>query len=386
MKKVFKYGVKLVSWLAYPLGFLFPRNKQIWLFGGYNGYNDNTRYLFESANNNESIRCIWISDDKKIITLISNKGYEAYHKRSVRGIFFCYFSKVYLYSNYVSTINFYTSAGATLVNLWHGTPLKKIEYDIKKKPLFNYFKGANLFYKLLMPEKHKKCDVLLAPSNFVYEYSFKNAFRIYDKKNVIIADPPRISSLIDKGNKTVSVKKETKIFLYAPTWRDNSSDFIHVSGLNFSVLDSFLSENDSILELRLHANTNIKVDLENYKNIRIIDNKEPAEESMLRSDFLITDYSSIYFDYLYLDKPVIFFPFDYDEYLSSRDMYLHYDDVIAGAKVYDQNALIYEMNKLLKGDDQYVELRKIIAEKFCSLERRNDLYIIEKIKEYINER
>ncbi|EHY5574492.1 CDP-glycerol glycerophosphotransferase family protein, partial [Escherichia coli] len=106
----------------------------------------------------------------------------------------CYIAKVYIYSNYVSTINFYTSAGAVLVNLWHGTPLKKIEYDISKSPLFNYFKGASFIIKILMPEKHKKCNFILAPSQFVYDYSFKSAFRVYDMQYAIIADPPRISN------------------------------------------------------------------------------------------------------------------------------------------------------------------------------------------------
>lgn len=389
MKKIVKYGVKLISWVAYPLGLLFKRDKKIWLFGGYNGFTDNSRYLFESINRHSDIRCIWITEDKKTLKKITDIGYEAYYKKSIKGIILCYKAKVYIYSNYVSTINFYTSAGSVLVNLWHGTPLKKIEYDIKKKPLYNYFKNAGLFYKLLMPEKHARCDILLAPSHFVYEYAFKNAFRVYNKNNVIIADPPRISALIDKEKEykiiNSSETQTTKTFLYAPTWRDDCSDFIKKSGLDFSKLNIFLSKNNAFLQIRLHANTKLDIDISKLTNINIIDNEEPVEESMLKSDFLITDYSSIFFDYLYLDRPIIFFPFDYNEYISSRDMYLNYDCVIPGPKVYKQDDLMCEMLKMLRGEDLYYELRKTITNKFCSLERRDDIYIMKKIEVYIND-
>ncbi|MCS3601273.1 CDP-glycerol glycerophosphotransferase (TagB/SpsB family) [Buttiauxella sp. BIGb0471] len=389
MKKAIKYGIKLISWLAYPVGLFFKRNKRIWLFGGYNGFTDNSRYFFESINKYSDIRCVWITDDKKTLRIIRDAGYEAYHKKSIKGIMLCYMAKVYIYSNYVSTINFYTSAGATLVNLWHGTPLKKIEYDIMKKPLNNFFNNAGLFYKLLMPEYHKRCDILLAPSDFVYEYFFKSAFRAYDENNVIIADPPRISALIDKEKEykiigSCNVQK-IKTFLYAPTWRDDGSDFIKKSGLNFSTLNDLLSKNNALLQIRLHANTKLDIDITMLTNIFIIDNGETAEESMLKSDFLITDYSSIFFDYLYLDRPIIFFPFDYNEYLSSRDIYLNYNDIVPGVKVYNQEDLISEMLKMLKGDDGYYDVRKNITNKFCSLERRDDLYIMKEIEERINE-
>lgn len=382
--------MKLMMWSIYPIGFLIKRDKSIWLFGSYSGFTDNSRYLFESTTKKNDVRCIWISDDIKLIKKIRCKGYETYYKYSVKGIYFCYIAKVYIYSNYVSTINFYTSAGAVLVNLWHGTPLKKIEYDISKSPLFNYFKGASFIIKILMPEKHKKCNFILAPSQFVYDYSFKSAFRVYDMQYAIIADPPRISNLLSRAyhkvnNDKNSIKKTKKTFLYAPTWRDDRSDFISISGLNFNEINNFLLKNNAYLQIRLHPNTTLNIDMSEMENIHIVDNYEPAEDSMLNSDFLITDYSSIYFDYLYLNRPIIFFPFDLEKYTASRDFYLSYNEATPGVKVYNQGELIQEMDNLLKGIDNWMNYRKELAEKFCSLERRNDDYIIKKIKKGVSE-
>ncbi|WP_341517168.1 CDP-glycerol glycerophosphotransferase family protein [Citrobacter gillenii] len=388
MRKIIKYINKLLLWVIYPIGYLFKRDGSIWVFGGYGGFTDNTRYLYESVNQHDDIRCIWISDKRKLVDFIRSKGYEAYTKNSIKGLYFCFKAKVYIYSNYVSTINFYTSAGAVLVNLWHGTPLKKIEYDIQKLPLYSYFKGANFFIKLLMPEKHVKCSLILSPSSFVYEYSFKTAFRVFDPRCVIIADPPRISNLIEKYNKKITATdpsegKVSKVFLYAPTWRDDRSDFISASGMDFDELDSFLLLNNALLYIRLHPNTNLCIDISKLNNIVIVDCHQPVEDNLLNSDFLITDYSSIYFDYLYLNKPIIFFPFDLYEYTASRDLYLKYEDVTPGIKVFTQKELISEMRKLLDGEDSWAKSRSDISSKFCSLERRGDTYIIKRVQEYI---
>lgn len=388
MRKIIKYISKVLLWVIYPIGFLFKRDENTWVFGGYGGFTDNTRYLFETTNKYEGIRCIWISDKRQIVDFIRGKGYEAYTKKSIKGLYYCFKAKVYVYSNYVSTINFYTSAGAVLVNLWHGTPLKKIEYDIKKLPLYSYFKGANWFIKILMPEKHIKCTLILSPSDFVYNYSFKSAFRVFDPKCVIIADPPRISNLIERANNKTSAndssgEKKSKIFLYAPTWRDDRSDFIKLSGMDFNELNTFLSSNNALLYLRLHPNTKLDINITEFKNIAVIDSNQPVEDNMLDSDYLITDYSSIYFDYLYLDRPIIFYPFDLHEYMTARDLYLKYEDVTPGAKVFTQKELMSEMKKLLDGEDDWVEFRSCISEKFCSLERNGDMYIIKRIQSYI---
>ncbi|MCV5480587.1 CDP-glycerol glycerophosphotransferase family protein, partial [Escherichia coli] len=79
----------------------------------------------------------------------------------------------------------------------------------------------------------------------------------------------------------------------------------------------------------------LNIDMSEMENIHIVDNYEPAEDSMLNSDFLITDYSSIYFDYLYLNRPIIFFPFDLEKYTASRDFYLSYNEATPGVKVYN---------------------------------------------------
>lgn len=65
--------MKLMMWSIYPIGFLIKRDKSIWLFGSYSGFTDNSRYLFESTTKKNDVRCIWISDDIKLIKKLDVK-------------------------------------------------------------------------------------------------------------------------------------------------------------------------------------------------------------------------------------------------------------------------------------------------------------------------
>ncbi|STC85036.1 putative CDP-glycerol:poly(Glycerophosphate) glycerophosphotransferase [Escherichia coli] len=74
---------------------------------------------------------------------------------------------------------------------------------------------------------------------------------VYDMQYAIIADPPRISNLLSRAyhkvnNDKNSIKKTKKTFLYAPTWRDDRSDFISISGLNFNEINNFLLKNKRV--------------------------------------------------------------------------------------------------------------------------------------------
>ncbi|MDA8496213.1 hypothetical protein NNN99_23130, partial [Kluyvera georgiana] len=95
-KKIVKYAIRILMWVLYPIGYLIKRDDKIWLFGGYSGFTDNTRYLFETACHDNDIRNIWISDDKIIVDILKKKGFEVYHKRSIKGIYYCYKAKVYI--------------------------------------------------------------------------------------------------------------------------------------------------------------------------------------------------------------------------------------------------------------------------------------------------
>lgn len=384
MLKYIKFALKLA--LGYPLYFIsgfIPRNKNIWVFGSFGVFNDNSRYLYQYVVHNPQlgIRAIWISNNIQSVAEASKFG-ESYSKNSLKGLYFSLVAKVYVFSCYVSDINFFTSRNAVRVNLWHGIPLKKIEFDIRTKPLVDVLKNASLVRKIISPAVHIKYDFVLAPSQYVADYSFKSAFRVTDE-NVIIAEYPRVSYL--KMCKPLDEYQQySKVFLYVPTWRDDGRNFLKQAQFDFEQLNVLMKEHNAIFLMKFHSATKIDVDLSLYGNLQLLPNNIDPIRLMKTADCLITDYSSIYLDYLVLDRPIIHFCFDLDDYVKDRELYFNYYDVVAGDLTFDFNSFKLSIISVLMSQDLSVLCRKKQQESFLGLQEHKTSDILRQVQLGLN--
>jgi CDP-glycerol glycerophosphotransferase (TagB/SpsB family) len=377
-----KFLIRLIQFLCYLISFLPKRNKSIWVFGSFGDFNDNSRYLFEYVSRvHPEIRCVWISPRYKSVLLASKFG-EAYSTNSLTGFSILMKAGVYIYSAYVRDICWYTSGSAYKVNLWHGIPLKKIEFDIRTPPLVNVFHNATLLDKFKHPHAHIKHDLVLSPSKYVAEYSFISAFRLVDISEVIINQYPRVTNIEHMAKGYLKDTLSGKNFLYAPTWRDSGDDFIESSRIDFNLLENTLAKYNATLIVKLHPATNIVCNMENYKHISLAENNLDPCELMVQADCLITDYSSMYFDYLVLDRPIIFFAFDKDDYLREREFYFNFDDNTPGPKVYNFSSLLSEISNVCESIDLYENERRFIKNKFMDNVIGNEA-IVERTKKLI---
>ena len=132
MKVVRNLLILFLFWPLYFLIGLLPRTKHIWCFSSYrDSFVDNSKYLFHYVSNNHpEISCYWVTDDDKLLQKMQSKGYNVVKRKSLAGAYIMCRAKYVFFSAYVSEINHWFTAGAKLVNLWHGLPLKKIEFDI----------------------------------------------------------------------------------------------------------------------------------------------------------------------------------------------------------------------------------------------------------------
>lgn len=368
--KYIKFILKApIRYSLYFISGLIPRNKNIWVFGSFGVFNDNSRYLYQYVVDNPQlgIRAIWISRKKQSVIEASKVG-ESYRKNSLKGLYFSLIAKVYIFSAYVSDINFFTSRNAVKVNLWHGIPLKKIEFDITTKPLVDVFQKASLFEKIKNPAVRIKYDFILSPSQYVADYSFKSAFRVTDE-NIIVAEYPRVSYL--KTCKPLDEYQQySKVFLYVPTWRDDGRNFLEQAQFDFEQLNVLMKEYNAIFIMKFHVATKIDVDLSLYGNLKLLPNNIDPIRLMKTADCLITDYSSIYLDYLVLDRPIIHFCFDLDDYIKNREMYFEYNDSLAGSKVSNYYELYYELSNILDGGDSSEIYRQRLKGKFLTSSAR----------------
>ena len=363
LKRKILHYLKIFRFLFFPLyffSFLIPRDKNIWLFGSsQDRFSENAKALFLYASEHEkSIQSIWITGNKKLCKQLQKLGYLSLYRWSIKGLYFSLKAKYYFYNSYTTDINFYTSGNATLVNLWHGIPLKQIEFDIQSGPLYKMFHtGWAYFYIFLKPYMFKKPNYVISTSTKVSQI-FSSAFRLdiaqclpfgYPRNDTFFSLDYQDLNLYETKIISIDIQnlktKGHKILIYMPTWRSANKNFFNDAFPDFNKLNDILRDNTLIMIIKPHPNTS-KIE-EKYSNIIFIDSQIDIYTLLPLSDYLITDYSSIYFDYLLLNKEIIFYAFDHVDYIKEdRGLYFDYQNTTPGQKVYTFENLLSHLSKL----------------------------------------
>lgn len=388
LNKIIKRAIAMPLYFLYFLSFLFPRSKRIWVFGNpkEKGFSGNPKYffLYVLKNKKDKIKPIWISERKDIVKELKQKGLNVYYKISLKGAYYALRAEYFIFDGSSSEINFWLSGGAKKIMLWHDIPLKKIGGDAKtgKYAYFHHLKGLKRFiYRLLVPWVFEKKDLIITTSSFFQELFMR--LHSLDNQKVVITGFPRNDiffkqfeypdldlniSIVRKIKEFKNEKKDGKVIFYLPTFRDTGNDPLTEAGFNFDKLREFLIKNNSIFIAKPHiwTNTNKKFFQKfNSKEIIILPNEVDVYPALSLADILITDYSSVYSDFLLLDKPIIFFPYDYQKYTKrDRELYFDYEEFTAGPKVYNFEQLLECLESCVKGEDEFKEKRKKIREFF----------------------
>ena len=400
-----KYWGQLLLLPIYWLSFLFPRDKKTWLFGSTFGrrFADNPKYLYLYIAQHKKelgVRPIWITQEQGIVRLLEKNGYEAYHYHSLNGIWYALRGKVYLFDNYSKDINFWLSGGALKVNLWHGIPLKKIQADNKFDTVRhpgNTWEWVKAFPRRLSDEKPS--HYVLTTSNFMKPV-FASAFRT---GHVLTSGYPRNDRLVQKNSiknilsdaehgsmKEIQslLKKERirKMIYYMPTFRESEAEFFKV--VNIEKFQKFLEENRFLFCMKLHPKSKLGKEFRRIRgnHILMIDADADPYIFLEKADVLVTDYSSVYFDFLLTDRPVVFFDYDLQEYLhSSREMYFDYRKVTPGQKAATgeefEKALLRACSPDKEYRGHYGKFRAFVADKvFDNREGAASLRLADDIK------
>lgn len=212
------------------------------------------------------------------------------------------------------------------IQTWHGTPLKKIGLDVP---------GSDLDYA----HEGKKFSYMVSPSKYCSE-KLVSAFGLQGREDIVLEtgyprndalftfDQAKVNSIL----RELDVPRGKKIILYAPTFRDNKhsevSGYENASGLDFDKLKEQIGE-EYIILFRAHYFVAKNMDFEKYKDFVIdVSDYEDVNDLYIISDMLITDYSSVFFDYANLKRPIIFYMYDYENYkANARDFYLDQNEL-----------------------------------------------------------
>lgn len=366
----------------YFISGLIPRNKKIWIFGApSNLFFDNPKYLFIYVTENQKIILpVWISGDEKVVQKIRSVGGVAYRRWSLKGIYYSLIGGVWFIGYQIDDINYILSRGCKLVNLWHGNSLKKIEFDVDTGPLFNLYNKPSFIEKYIIYSPiFRRPDFLISTSKYISEVSFASAFRIdlsqclqlgYPRLDILYWPRERVKEWLEKWGGCEQLKlideieTYSKVLLYMPTWRDADPHFINKIPLNFEELNNLCTYKNILILVKIHPATpqESKNIFKKFRNIKAINSNDDIYPLLSSIDVLITDYSSVFFDYLLVNRPIYFFPFDLSDYVNnSRGLYFKYEEITPGLKINSEINLIELLTKDV--EDNYKFQREIVRKK-----------------------
>ena len=372
------------------IGLLLPKSKNIWIFGSWFGdyYIDNSKYLFEYVDNNENaITPIWLTRNKLVLQYLRNEGKRCYYIKSFLGFYYTARSSVVIVSQGLVDINKLGVSNQIKVLLWHGSPIKKIAYDDRKNANpYNqlFFKVILKTWNIFFPFERENWDIITASSKEV-KNKFISAFKS-TKQRVKILGYPRYDIIMGTHNNILkNIQPNKKVILYAPTFRDNNYNYNYFDGLNIQELNKIMEEFQAIFLINLHPKEkNHNYFINDNDNIVMLQNQDIDINKLLTiTDILITDYSSIYIDFLLLNRPIIFTPFDLVEYRhSNRELYYDYELITPGERCNNWENTLEEIKKLFDGKDEYSNDRELIRKRFhTNVDNQNSSRIINSIKE-----
>lgn len=293
-------------------------------------YSDSPKYIYEyMLSNKMDYKFVWSVQERKEIP-----GNPIQVKRFSLRYFYYLARAKYWVSNSRLPKYLDKREGNVYLQTWHGTPLKTLVFDIKD--IFS----ADPNYKINFYNQSRRWDYLSSPNHYSSEI-FERAFKY--NKTMLEYGYPRNDILYQRNNesdisvikKRLNIPLDKKVILYAPTWRDD--EFFARGRYKFTLkleLDKLQSQlgDDYIVLLRTHYFIANEIDVTEYKGF-VYDFSlfDDIAELYLVSDILITDYSSVFFDYANLKRPILFYTYDIEKYRDQlRGFYISMESEVPG--------------------------------------------------------
>ncbi len=343
-----------------------PINEKQIIFESYMGknYACSPKALFQYMAHHPSFdgyRFVWAFKDlKKVVGMLEEEpelSSAVFVEYGSAEYFMEYASSKYFISNSRIPNYIEKKEGQIYIQTWHGSTFKKLGYDI-------HFEGYNVlssteFLRQQYDKDASRYDYLISPSRFCTS-TYQSGFNL--KKNnpsvsIIEEGYPRNDFLfhycdyhIRKLRRSIGISDSDnrKIILYAPTWRDSE----HKTGVGF-VLNLPMDfgrmkrelETDYMILFRAHYFIAESFDFQEYQGFLYdVSDIDDINYLYVLSDMLITDYSSVFYDYANLKKQIVFYMYDHDTFSDSvRDFYLTMDE-LPGQVVKDEDSLIQVLN------------------------------------------
>lgn len=316
------------------------RNKNIWVFNAGNSFNGNPKWLFIYINQNrKDIKAYWLSNDRQTLRTVRRLGFKAYNFESYLGKKIQKEAGVFVV-NQVKEKFPPLLVGCTILNLWHGVGCKTIERKV------NYgFLREKIAKKYIQYNQLYKNNQLFLITSPLMEKHFKEQCGIDNNKIVRGGYPccnvqtTNFKSFDHQIKLTKRLSSDTKVAIYAPTYRDRSaSNFFGKAIPDMEKLIAHLKKNNLLLIFKLHPLMEkdyiynlLKEKYSSCPNLLFWDNRNDIYEIFDQIDLAIIDYSSMFYDMLAAGVPYyIRYIFDYEDKDNLRDFVFDYKKMTFG--------------------------------------------------------
>ena len=370
---------------------LIPKSNNKIIFISQPDFADNTKHMYTYMQKKLPQKQLsWLIYDQEIYDILIQNGHQnIFYLKSIRGVWEYLRSTTIITSS--SSLWQIKSPLQKQFDLWHGIPLKNV--------LCMGEKGTQA--------KRQAGNITMRFATSNLEKALLSASFDFNALKIAVTGQPRTDTLFSEENKLSellkdNIQKYSKIILYMPTYRsgfankDEGTAFgidniFRMDNYDHKMFIDYLEENNILFLLKLHPyeeklynNISLGTNIKWITHKLLVENDLDVHEILNQVDILITDYSSIYFDFLLLDRKIIFLPTDLLEYETNRGFELEpYDFWTPGKKVFDQHSLETEISE--KDTDSEKQSRKIIRDiMFKDQDNNSSKRVFNHIKKYFD--
>lgn len=326
------------------------------------------KYLQENYGN--KYKYIWVVDRKGV--KIPGRGYKTCRRFGLKYFYYMNRSK-YWVNNMRQPLSVPRREETVMLSTWHGTPLKRLVFDMDD------VHSANPRYKEVVYKQTREWDYLLSDNPFSTE-KFQSCF-LFEKEKILEYGYPANDPMYapDRQERAAKIKKklgipaDKKVILYAPTWRDDNFYEQGQYGFDLDLDVNRLQRefgDDYVLLLRLHYFIVDKLDLSKYGEFTVDGSSyDDITDLYLISDLLITDYSSVFFDYANLKRPVLYFTYDLEKYRDVlRGFYLDMEKDLPGPLLLTNDEVVDAIKNIDEIQEKYKERYEEFYNRFCCVD------------------
>jgi CDP-glycerol glycerophosphotransferase (TagB/SpsB family) len=368
--------LRAVCSILVAVAVLIPKRKTLVLFGDRLGdhYADNSRHLFEwMLAHRKDIDAVWVSRKRTVLDSLKRSGRAAVDSRSLRGRWLLSRASVGIVTCRLADIALDEASipgSLKVVFLTHGK-------SVKGTCLASRDPAASANWRRRLPRFSEVTRFAIATSPFTAElteasYGVRAVVTGYPRNDILLSGSEASTAL---WKEFVGGQAYDKVVLYGPSWRHGRTParFFPFGDFDRASLFDFLKSRRLLLLLRPHVE-----DLFQFPTLRAFINDLTAEDGSVRSashdvfpdvsmllhfvDVLISDYSSLYHDFLLLDRPLMFVPYDYDEF-EQRDGFMYdYFEHLPGPAVTTFRDFCRHLDLLCLGDDPFRAKRQALRD------------------------